>query len=70
MNELESSLKTHDWTLDGYKSRINVDKLMKENPEQSNELWEKYCPWSVTNGGYIEWAKNANHPLRSKKTIQ
>jgi hypothetical protein len=69
MNELETALKTHDWTLNGYKSRVIVDKLMKENPEQSTVLWEQYCPWSVTNGGYIEWAKNENHPLRSSKTV-
>ena len=69
MNELETVLKTHDWTLNGYKSRVNVDKLIKENPEQSTLLWEKYCPWSVTNGGYIEWVKNENPSLRSKKTV-
>jgi len=69
MNELATALKTHDWTLDGYKSRVIVDKLMKENPEQSTVLWEQYCPWSVTNGGYIEWAKNENHSLRSSKAI-
>ena len=70
MNELENALKTHDWTLDGYESRVNIDKLMKENPEQSTALWEQYCPWSVTNGGYIEWVKNENTSLRSKKTVQ
>ena len=70
MNELETALQTHDWTLDGYKSRVNIDKLMKENPEQSTALWEQYCPWSVTNGGYIEWVKNENTSLRSKKTVQ
>ena len=70
MNELETALKTHDWTLDGYKSRVNIDKLMKENPEQSTALWEQYCPWSVTNGGYIEWVKNENTSLRPKKTVQ
>ena len=70
MNELETALKGHDWTLDGYKSRVNIDKLMKENTEQSTALWEQYCPWSVINGGYIEWAKNANPSLRSKKTVQ
>ena len=69
MNELETALKTHDWTLDGYKSRVNIDKLMKEHTEQSKALWEQYCPWSVTNGGYIEWVTNANPSLRSSKTI-
>ena len=59
MNELETALKTHDWTLDGYKSRVNIDKLMKENPEPAKALWEQYCPWSNTNGGYVAWAKNA-----------
>ena len=70
MNELETVLKVHDWTLNGYKSRVNIDKLMKENPEQSTALWEQYCPWSVTNGGYIEWVKNENTSLRPKKTVQ
>jgi hypothetical protein len=69
MNDLEIVLKTHDWTLGGYKSRVIVDKLMKENPEQSAVLWEQYCPWSVTNGGYIEWAKNEHSSFRSSKTI-
>ena len=69
MNELEIALKAHNWSLDGYKSRVNIDKLMKENIEQSTVLWEQYCPWSVANGGYIEWAKNANPSLRTSKTI-
>ncbi len=57
MNELETALKVHDWTLNGYKSRVNIDKLMKENPETGKALWEQYCPWSNTNGGYVAWAK-------------
>jgi hypothetical protein len=31
--------------------------LMKENPETSKALWEQYCPWSNTNGGYISWSR-------------
>lgn len=69
MNDLETALKTHDWTLAGYISRVNIDKLMKENPEQASVLWEQYCPWSDTNGGIIEWAKNDNSSFRSKKTV-
>ena len=69
MNELETALKTHDWTLNGYKSRVNIDKLMKENPETGKALWEQYCPWSNTNGGYVAWAKNENPSLRSSKTV-
>lgn len=69
MSELEAALKTHDWTLAGYKSRVNIENLMKGNPEQSTLLWEQYCPWSNTNGGYIEWAKNENSSFRSSKTI-
>ena len=69
MNDLENALKIHDWTLAGYKSRINIDKLMKENPEQATLLWEKYCPWSIINGGYIKWAKNENLAFWSSKTI-
>ena len=69
MNELETVLKVHDWTLNGYKSRVNIDKLMKENPETGKALWEQYCPWSNTNGGYVAWANNENPSLRSSKTI-
>ena len=57
MTELETALKSHDWGLDGYAIRPTLDKLMKENPETSKALWEQYCPWSDTNGGYIKWAK-------------
>ena len=69
MNELETALKVHDWTLNGYKSRVNIDKLMKENPETGKELWEQYCPWSNTNGGYVAWAKNENTSFRSSKAV-
>ena len=69
MNELEIVLKVHDWTLNGYKSRVNIDKLMKENPETGKALWEQYCPWSNTNGGYVAWAKNENTSFRSSKTV-
>ena len=69
MNELEIVLKVHDWTLNGYKSRVNIDKLMKENPETGKALWEQYCPWSNTNGGYVAWAKNENPSFRSSKTV-
>ncbi len=58
MTNLETALKTHDWSLDGWKLRIELDRLMKETPEQAKPLWEQYCPWSDTNGGYIAWAKN------------
>jgi hypothetical protein len=58
MTDLETALKTHDWSLDGWKTRIELDRLMKESPEQAKTLWEQYCPWSDTNGGYIVWAKN------------
>ena len=59
MTDLETALKTHDWSLDGWKSRIELDRLMKESPEQAKALWQQYCPWSNTNGGYVAWAKNA-----------
>lgn len=55
MNELETALKNHDWSLDGYKTRPNLDRLIKENSEIGKVLWEQYCPWSNTNGGYINW---------------
>jgi hypothetical protein len=32
-----------------------LDKLIKENPDISKALWEQYCPWSDSNGGYIKW---------------
>ena len=55
MIELETALKNHDWSLDGYKTRPVIDRLIKENPEIGKALWEQYCPWSNTNGGYINW---------------
>ena len=57
MTELETALKSHDWSLAGYAIRPMLDQLIKENPETSKALWEQYCPWSDTNGGYIKWAK-------------
>ena len=59
MTDLETALKTHDWSLDGWKSRIELDRLMKESPEQAKALWEQYCPWSNTNGGYIKWVEKS-----------
>ena len=58
MNDLETALKNHDWSLAGYKARHSLDLLIKENPEQAKALWEQHCPWSDANGGYIAWAKN------------
>ena len=58
MTNLETALKNHDWSVAGYKSRPGLDLLMKDNPEQAKALWEQYCPWSATNGGYVAWAKN------------
>jgi hypothetical protein len=57
MNEIETLLKNHDWSLDGWKTRPKLDQLVKENPDTGKALWEKYCPWSNTNGGYINWSK-------------
>jgi hypothetical protein len=59
MNELETALNTHDWSLDGFRARSNLDRLMKIHPDQAQALalWEQYCPWSKSNGGYIQWAK-------------
>jgi len=57
MIDLETALKNHDWSLDGYKTRPDLDRLMKENPDSSQALWERYCPWSDTNGGYIAWSR-------------
>jgi hypothetical protein len=59
MNELETALNTHDWSLDGFRARSNLDRLMKSHPDQAQALalWEQYCPWSKSNGGYIQWAK-------------
>ena len=59
MSELETLLKNHDWSLDGYATRPKIDQLMKSHtdPVEAKKLWEQYCPWSDTNGGYIKWAK-------------
>ncbi len=62
MNALEAALKVQDWgpghSSTGWKTRSALDKLMKENPEISKALWEQYCPWSDTNGGYVAWIKS------------
>jgi hypothetical protein len=55
MIELETALKNHNWSLDGYATRSGIDRLMKENPDTGKALWEQYCPWSDANGGYIKW---------------
>lgn len=60
MTELEILLKAHDWKHAGYITRPQIDVLMKSHsdPAEAKVLWEQYCPWSDTNGGYIAWAKN------------
>jgi len=58
MTKLETALKTHDWSLDGWKTRTELDRLMKENPDTGKALWEQYCPWSDANGGYIKWSQH------------
>jgi hypothetical protein len=57
MNDLETALKNHDWSLTGYVARVQVDQLMKQHPVEAAALWEKHCPWSNSNGGYIAWSK-------------
>ena len=59
MNELETALTAHDWSLDGFRTRSDLDRLTKAHPDQAQALalWEQYCPWSNSNGGYIKWAK-------------
>jgi hypothetical protein len=57
MNELETALKNHDWGLEGYVSRVQIDQLMKQHTVEATALWEKHCPWSNSNGGYIAWSK-------------
>ena len=56
MNTLEAALQAHDWSLAGYAARPALDQLIKEHTDSSAQLWEQYCPWSATNGGYIAWA--------------
>ena len=58
MIDLETALKNHDWSLNGYTTRSGLDQLLKQNPETGQALWEQYCPWSDTNGGYIKWIQN------------
>ena len=55
MTDVETAFKNHDWSLKGYVTRPVLDKLTKENPDTSKALWEQYCPWSDSNGGYIKW---------------
>jgi hypothetical protein len=56
MTELETALKSHDWSLAGYTTRPELDRLMRLHAE-SAALWEQYCPWGTANGGYIAWAR-------------
>ena len=58
MTELETLLKTHDWGHAGYVARPALDPAMRTGTgAEAAALWEKYCPWSMTNGGYIVWSK-------------
>jgi hypothetical protein len=58
MTELETLLKNHDWSHAGYVTRTDVDQAMRVNAGvEATSLWEQYCPWSDTNGGYIAWSK-------------
>jgi hypothetical protein len=62
MNELETALKTQDWSSAhssaGCFTRPKLDQLMKSHdPAAATALWDKYCPWSDTNGGYIAWSR-------------
>jgi hypothetical protein len=51
-------LKNHDWGHQGYRTRPAVDQAMRANAgDEATALWERYCPWSDTNGGYIAWSK-------------
>lgn len=60
MNDLETLLKNHAWNLSGYMTRTALDQAMKTHSgPDAQALWEKYCPWSDLNGGYINWSKNA-----------
>ena len=61
MSDLETALQNQDWSHAGYKTRPALDKLMQEHKEHATELWEKYCPWSATKGGYIAWANKGKH---------
>ena len=55
---LETLLAEHDWghSLAASSHRLLVDAAMKTDAD-AVALWEKYCPWSATNGGYVQWAK-------------
>ena len=33
----------------------SLTQLIKDDPDTGKALWEQYCPWSETNGGYIKW---------------
>ena len=59
MNELETLLKNHICDLSGYMNRSALDQAMRTNAgPEAQALWEKHCPWSNTNGGYIKWINN------------
>lgn len=68
MNELETALGSHDWGINGYVTRPNVDQLIKSHPDPAaaKALWEQHCPWSDTNGGYVKWAKKFIQDIDTK----
>jgi hypothetical protein len=63
VTELETVLQSHDWSLDGYATRPQLDRLIKNHTDfgQATALWEQYCPWSDANGGYISWVTKRFH---------
>ena len=67
MNQLETALKSHDWTHMGCVARPALDQLMRTHPDAAaaKALWEQYCPWSTTNGGYIAWAQTRTNWTRT-----
>ena len=40
MTELEIVLQAHDWSLDGWRTRPQVDQLMKSHPDPSPRILE------------------------------
>lgn len=59
MTELETALIAHNWSLEGYLARPVLDNLMRTHADKAEaaSLWDQHCPWSVKNGGYINWIK-------------
>ncbi len=65
MNELETLLKNHDWSLDGYATRPKIDQLMKSHtdPVEAKNFGNNIVP------GVIPMVDTLNGPNNERSKI-